>query len=179
MTTKTTNPDPMKSVRTVLLITGVLLAVLGVAGIFLPGLMSLAIEIFLGWWMIAGGIFWGYFTYQLHSSSFISWLKPLILIAGGLLLLVYPVSGIAALILLISFYLITDAFSSFGLAMERRPLPGWFWMILNGVISLTLAMLILVGWPATSVYYLGLFVGISLFFDGMALFMLGAALREG
>jgi len=49
-------------------------------------------------------------------------------------------SLIAAITLLISFYLLTDAFGSFGLTFERCPLPGWRWMILNGVLSLALAV---------------------------------------
>ena len=179
MSTVTTDQDPIKSVRTPLLIAGVLLALVGAIGIFLPGVLSLAIEIFLGWLMIAGGILWAYYTYHVRSSSFISWLKPVILLVGGILLLVYPVSGIAAITLLVSFYLLTDAFGSFGLAFERRPLHGWFWMILNGVLSLVLAVLILVGWPVTSPIYLGIIVGISLLFDGVSLFMFGVAMKKG
>jgi len=168
----------MKPLRTPLLIAGILLAIVGAAGIFLPGVLSLAIEIFLGWLMIVGGILWGYYNYRWHGSTFISWLKPLILFAGGILLLVYPVSGIAAITLLVSFYLIIDAFGSFGMAFEFRPQPGWIWMILNGVLSLALAILILMGWPATSPIYLGIIVGISLLFDGVSLFMLGIAMKK-
>ena len=177
MNTVTPNQDPMQSVRMPLLIAGVLLMILGVAGIFLPGVLSLAIEIFLGWLMIAGGVMWAYFTYQWHGASFNSWLKPLILVAGGILLLVYPVSGIAAITLLISFYLIIGAFGNFALAFERRPLTGWIWMLFNGVLSLLLAVLILMGWPTTSPIYLGIIVGISLLFDGLLLFMLGVAMK--
>ena len=179
MSTVTTDQDAIKSVRTPLLIAGVLLSLVGAIGIFLPGVLSLAIEIFLGWLMIVGGILWGYYAYHAHSPSFISWLKPVILLVGGILLLVYPVSGIAAITLLVSFYLLTDAFGSFSLAFERRPLPGWVWMMLNGLLSLTLAVLILVGWPVTSPIYLGIIVGISLLFDGVSLFMLGVAMKKG
>ena len=179
MNTKSTDQNTMKPVRSPLLIAGGLLTLLGTAGIFLPGALSLTIEIFLGWLMIAGGILWGYYNYRWHGTTFISWLKPLILFAGGVLLLVYPVSGIAAITLLVSFYLITDAFGSFALAFEFRPLSGWIWMILNGVLSLALAILILVGWPATSPIYLGIIVGISLLFDGVSLFMLGLAIKKG
>jgi len=174
----TTNHNLIKPARASLLTAGVLLALIGAVGIFLPGMLSFTIEIFLGWLMITGGIFWGYYTYKLYSPSFISWLKPLILLAGGVLLLVYPVSGIAAITLMVSFYLITDAFGSFALAFEHRPLQGWFWMILNGVLSLVLAVLILIGWPLSSPFYLGIIVGISLLFDGISLLMLGFAMKK-
>lgn len=178
MNTISTDQNTMKPLHTPLLIAGVLLTLLGVVGIFLPGALSLAIEVFLGWLMITGGILWAYYTYQWHNASFTSWLKPLILIAAGILLLVYPVSGIAAITLLISFYLITDAFGSFALALELRPSSGWLWMLFNGLLSLALAVIILVGWPASSPVYLGIIVGISLLFDGVSLFMLGLAIKK-
>lgn len=174
----TTNQDLVKSMGTSVWVTGLLLALLGGAGIFFPGALSLTIEVFLAWLMIMGSILWGYYVYQWHRTALISWLKPLVLLIGGILLLVYPVTGVAAITLLISFYLFTDAFGSFALAFERRPLSGWFWMILNGVVSLVLAVLILVGWPSTSPIYLGIIVGISLLFDGISLFMLGFAMNK-
>ena len=159
-------------------VSGLLLAILGVVGIFFPGELSITIEVFLGWLMIVGSIFWSYHVFQWHRSSFISWLKPLALFVGGFLLLIYPVSGIAAITLLVSFYLFTDAFGSFGMAFEHRSGSGRFWMILNGILSLALAILILIGWPLSSPVYLGIIVGISLLFDGMSLFMFGIAVKN-
>jgi len=42
-------------------------------------------------------------------------------------------------------------------------------MVFNGVVSLLLAILFLAGWPATSIWLVGLYISISLFFDGWAL----------
>ncbi len=170
------NIDLLKSTRKSFFTIGGLLIVLGGVGIFLPNLLSMAIEIFLGWLMLSGGILWAWYTYQWHRG-FNNWLKPLILIAGGLLLLVYPVTGIAAITLMIAFYLFIDAFGSFALALQRRPMSGWFWLIINAMISLLLAILLLTGWPVTSPVYLGIIVGISLLFDGLTLIMLGLAIK--
>ncbi len=170
---------PRKSSNKAVWVIGLLLAILGVVGIFLPGRLSFAIELFLGWLMIVGGVFWGYYIYQSHASSFIAWLKPLILVIGGGLLLFYPISGIAMIVLLLSFYLFTDAFGSFGLAYEHHPRPGWIWMVVNGIFSLVLAVLVLIGWPLTSPFYLGIVVGISLLFDGLSIFMLGLSMKKG
>lgn len=175
-----TIPEPglTKSVGTSTCVAGILLMIVGAAGVFLPSLLSLTVEIFLGWLMVIAGVLFGYYGYQSRSRTLIDWLKPLILIIAGVLLLVYPTSGIAALSLMLSFYLFVDAFAGFGLAYERHPLAGWGWMTVNGVLSFILAVLLLVGWPATSPIYLGIYVGVSLFFDGLALLMLGLGLRK-
>ncbi len=157
---------------------GVLLVVLGAVGVIFPQFFSLAVGIYLGWLMLGGGLLWLYYAFKLHVHSFGGWIKPIILLVGGGLWLANPAVGIAALALLISFYLFSDAFGSIAMAFERRPLQGWGWMLLNGLVSFLLGFLILVGWPATSALFLGIFVGVSLFFDGLSLFMLGSALKK-
>ncbi len=169
--------DPTEAMTGRLKITGILLMILGVLGIFVPQIFSLFVEGFLAAIMLIGGAISAYNTYQFNRSNFTEWLKPLILIVGGFLLLVYPSSGIAAIILVLSFYFFTDAFANFAMSYERYPQPGWFWMTLNGVLSALLAALILIGWPESSLMYLGIFIAISLIFDGLVLFMLSRAMQ--
>jgi len=178
MNTANTNQDMANALRRPLLVLGLLLAILGTAGVLFPNIMSIAVEIYLGWLMVLAGALWSYYAFRLHVHSFSGWLKPVVLIAAGILWLLFPASGIAALTLLIAFYLLIDAFAGFNLAFERRPHHGWLWMLFNGVLSLALALVILVGWPATSPIFLGLFVGISLLFDGLTLMMIGVSLKK-
>ena len=159
-------------------ITGILLIVLGSAGVFIPGAMSLVTEIWIAWLFLIGGVFWAYHTYKSNPGSFMDWLKPLLLIISGGLMLFYPMPGIAAIGLVLSVYLLLDAFGSFALAHALYPGKGWGSMTVNGVMSLLLAILFLIGWPATSLWLVGLYVGISLFFDGWALLMVGWALKK-
>jgi len=55
--------------------------------------------------------------------------------------------------------------------------PAWRWVLFNGVIDLVLALLIWRGWPESSLWVIGLFVGIELFAHGWAWMMLGLSLR--
>jgi len=71
-----------------------------------------------------------------------------------------------------------DAFSSFVLAQSVYPGKGWGWMAINGVVSVLLAALFMIGWPETSYWLVGLYVAISLVFDGWALLFIGWALRK-
>ena len=108
-----------------------------------------------------------------------AWLKPVLLLVVGGLMLVYPVTGVATLGLLLAIYLLMDAFGSFALAQSIHPAKGWGWMAFNGVISALLAALFLIGWPATSIWLVGLYVSISLIFDGWSLVTIGWVLRKG
>ncbi len=175
---KNSRQDFIKTFEKSILVTGAFLAILGIIGIFAPHVIAFTLEIFLGLLMITGGVFFAYFSYQYHTRSFIGWLKPVILVMVGTLFLIKPGAGIAAFTLLVIFYLLIDAYASFGLAYNHHPDPGWGWLLLNGLLSLTLAVLLMVGWPGTSPIFLGLYISISLLFDGISLFMLGIKLKK-
>ena len=160
-------------------ITGILLIVLGTVGVFLPGVMSLGTEIFIAWLLLIGAIFWAIHTYKYSPKSVMDWLKPALLFVIGGLMVFYPVSGVAGVGLLLAIYLLLDAFGSFAFAQSIHPAKGWGWMTINGATSAVLAALFLIGWPATSLWLVGLYVAISLLFDGWALLFIGWALRKG
>ncbi len=155
------------------IVIGFLLVVLGLGGAMAPRVMALVVSGFIGWTlMIAAGLSF-YLVFLSRGRSMIAYLKPILLLALGGVLLVSPVISIAAIALVMSFYLLLDAFSGFGLAHDMYPLRGWGWMAFNGVTSLVLAVVFMMGWPISSLTLVGLYVGISLFFDGIALIFLG------
>ena len=141
--------------------------------------MSLGTVIFVAWLLLTGGILWAIHTYKHSPTYLMHWLKPILLFVTGGLMLFYPLSGVAAVGLLLAIYLLLDAYGSFALAQTIHPASGWGWMTFNGVISLLLALLFLIGWPATSLWLVGLYVGISLIFNGLALAIIGWTLRKG
>ncbi|VAX12392.1 hypothetical protein MNBD_GAMMA24-1186 [hydrothermal vent metagenome] len=158
--------------------TGILLLILGTAGIFLPGLVSLGTVFFIAGLLIIGGIIWSIHTYKYNAGNIMDWIKPALLFIVGSLMLFYPLSGVAAVGLLLAVYLFLDAFGSFALAQLIHPFSGWGWMVFNGMVSLLLALLFLIGWPTTSMWLVGLYISISLLFDGGALVAISMAMRK-
>ncbi len=55
--------------------------------------------------------------------------------------------------------------------------PSWPWFLLNGVVNLILGVLIWRGWPASSFWVIGLFIGIDLLVHGWSWTMLALAVR--
>ncbi len=160
------------------LIAGMLLVIAGLFGIFLPEITSLTISLFIGWLLIISGMISGYHVMQSYNTKWVAWFKPTILEIIGLLLLLYPLTGIAAVGLLLIIYFLFDGFAGFMLGLEFRPIKGWIWMMINGLISITLAVIFLIGWPFNSLWLVGLFVGISLFVDGIAMLLISNAVNK-
>jgi len=163
--------------RKIVIITSILLIVAGIVGIALPQFMSVAVAFFAGWLMILAGCIAFYITWHGFPDRWVVWLKPFILIAIGLLILLHPLAGTAALGLMLAVYFLLDGFASIGSAWELRPQRGWLWLMFNGLLSLVLAFVIIAGWPFTSAWLIGLFIGISLLFDGLSILIIGLAAR--
>lgn len=160
------------------LLVGGLFLILGLLGIILPGALSLVASTFLGWMLLTGGVLSLYFAFLANWRSAWSWVKAALLTFTGVLILFNPVAGIFSVALLISLYLLIDALGSFTLAQAIYPNKGWGWMAANGVLSLGLALVMVFAMPATTVVLVGLYLGISLLFDGIALIMLGLAAKN-
>lgn len=172
------DPTQLKSFGPHTLLIGILLVILGTIGIIVPGAMSFATLGFISGLAILGGALWAYHAYKAHATGFMDWFKPLILLVFGVLLLIYPIPGVASLALLLAMYLLMDAYSSFALAHSRYPDKGWGWMTFNGIMDIGLAALFLIGWPEYSMLLVGIFVAVSLIFDGWALVVIGWAMRK-
>ncbi len=159
-------------------IAGIIFLILGLIGIFFPVFMSLTSAIFFGWLLLFTGIFAGMHTYATARGDWMGWLKTFILVVTGALVIVNPAPGIAALGIIFAIYFMFDAFSSTAVALNMRPAPMWWVVLLNGIISFALAIIFLVDWPMGSMVLVGLFVGISLFFDGIALLTLSSSVKK-
>ena len=157
---------------------GVLLMILGAIGIALPLGMAVTMVEVVSLVLFIGGGLWLWHAWK-HGAGLAHWLKPLVPVVAGGLMIWSPMDGAAALALLLSFYLLLDAVGSFALARELRPTSGWGWMVASGVVDLVLVVFFTLGWPASSLVVLGIFVGTSLLFDGAALAAIGWSLRKG
>jgi len=150
-------------------IAGVLMMVIGLGGVFLPPVMSIAVVTFMAWMFLFSALVQGYNTLKNYRKSFIAWLKPILSFITGILFLLFPIQGIAVVGMLLAVYLLIDAYTSIAFGIEYKPNKGWWMMVLNGVLSIILSIILMVGWPFSSIVLVGLFVGVSLFFDGVAL----------
>ncbi len=159
-------------------ISGTLFILFGLAGILFPSMMSLTTTILVGYLMLFAGISAGMMTYKSNREDWMGWLKSFVLVLSSLFIVFYPVQGAAALGLVFAIYFFTDAFASFSLAFSLRPQKIWLVWLFNAITSLALGVLFVIGWPMSSLLLIGILVGISLLFDGIALLLGGAFVQD-
>lgn len=148
---------------------GISLLLLGSLGLYLPAMLSITTNAFIGATLFIGGIFWAVYSIKDDPAKLRSWFKPAILIISAVMMLTFPAQSIDVLAMILAFYLLADALGSFVLAYLSQHHTNWLWMGVNGLISLIICVLIIVNWPKISAWILGVYIGISLIFDGVSL----------
>ena len=158
---------------------GILLSVLGLLLIAAPALGTLAIDLLVGWFLIIGGI-----AQLIHAFMEKAWRGFLLEVASGmlylvvgLLLLFYPMAGAQALTIFLAAFLLIEGIVRIAMALRLRPAQGWGWLLFGGIVTVILALLIWMQWPASALWVIGLLVGINLLFTGWSLTMMAIAMR--
>jgi uncharacterized membrane protein HdeD (DUF308 family) len=174
--------EAVRQHSTLFLVEGIVLVILGMLAILLPPIASLAVDLVLGWLFLIGGAVGLYMTFSVKSTPGFWWslISAIVSIVAGLLLLIFPRTGVMSLtIVLVAFFLI-EGISSIMYAIEhRRELTGrWGWMLASGIITLILAFLIYAGLPSTAAWAIGLLAGIDMVFGGAALIGIALAARK-
>lgn len=160
------------------LIWGILLVALGVFAIIAATAATLISVMVLGFIIFFGGtvilVDTASFWWGKWGSFFLHLIVALLYLFVGLILIFNPVQASISLTLLLGiFYVIIGVFR-IGNSTSIKT-PRWGWVLFNGIISLILGILILASWPASSLFIIGLFVGIDLLFVGWAYIMAALA----
>ena len=153
---------------------GIVFIGLGMAAVILPQIFTLVAEQFIGWLFLIGGIVLALKSFQAKGAPavFGSIIRALLSIAVGVLLVGFPSAGVFSLTALLIAFFAAEGIVRIVLAFKLKPLDNWFWVLLNGVINIVLAVLIWQGLPGSAAWVLGLLVGIDMLFFGLSMIML-------
>jgi uncharacterized membrane protein HdeD (DUF308 family) len=165
------------------LIEGIVLLVLGVVAIAIPPLATVAVEILIGWLILASGILGLAMTLRTRAAPGFGWslVSAVAGIVAGIVLLVWPLSGALSLTVILTVFLAIEGVASVMYALDHRRerSPRWGAMLLGGLVDLILAGMIFAGLPGTAAWAIGLLVGINLVFGGTALIAMALHARSG
>jgi uncharacterized membrane protein HdeD (DUF308 family) len=153
---------------------GLLIIGLGLVAIALPFFSTLAVEAFVAWLLIGSGILQFIHAVQSKHSkaSVLRFIWSLFYIAGGLVLIFYPLAGILSLTLTLGAFILTGGVIQTAMAIQQQPESGWAWHLAGGIIGILFGLLIIGAWPSNAPWLLGLLVGFNFISDGFPLLAL-------
>jgi uncharacterized membrane protein HdeD (DUF308 family) len=152
----------------------------GVLAIIAPAGAGIAIAVLVGWMLIFSGVAHLAFAWQTRTAGVFVWELLLGILYGlaGAYVLVQPGTGLASLTLALAVYLTAEGIFEFILSFALGPLPGSSWLMLDGIVTLILAVMIWRTWPSSAEWVIGTLVGVSMLFSGLTRLMLSLAARR-
>lgn len=159
---------------------GILSILFGAFAILMPHVATLAAGLAIGIILAANGVVGCITAFRARRASRIAmgFFLGVLCLAAGVLLLAFPVSGIIALTLVLTAFLLASGVLKLFFAWQIRPSAGWAWMLTGGLLSIGLGIIIWSGLPGTAFWVLGLIVGIDLIFYGATLLAMIIAARR-
>jgi uncharacterized membrane protein HdeD (DUF308 family) len=158
----------------------VVMIVTGMLAIMLPMMAGIAVTAIVGWLLIFSGALHLVFALRGGHASAIVW-EILLGVAYGVIgfyVLANPVAGLESLTIAVAVYLLIEGVLEFILSFQLRPAPGAGWLLVDGIITLVLAVMIWRTWPSSAAWVVGTLVGISMIFSGFTRLMLSLAVRR-
>jgi uncharacterized membrane protein HdeD (DUF308 family) len=139
-----------------------------------------AVSVFVvGIMMLIAGVAEVISAFQVKSwGKFLFWIVLGVLyIVAGFVTFENPLLAAALLTLMLGAALVASGIMRIILAFSMREGAPWIAVVFSGVITLVLGLVILAHWPVSSLYILGLFLGIDLVFAGVGWIGIGLGLK--
>lgn len=158
---------------------GIAFIILGFLAVGASTLVTLASVIFLGSLLLVGGILQLAYTISIRywSGFFLSLLAGILYSVVGLLMILHPeISAVSLTLFVAAFYVLGGIFRIISSVFMR--FRYWGWALFSGIVKLALGILIWLGWPATGLWIIGLFIGIDLIFYGWFWVLLSLTARS-
>jgi uncharacterized membrane protein HdeD (DUF308 family) len=162
-----------------LLLFGIVSIVLGTAGLGMTFMLTEVSVVFFGVLLVVGGVFQLLDAFKCRGWKGIAWhvLIALLYVGAGLLMVLHPALASLSLTLFIAYILIAIGVLRGIMAFQLRPSKGWWWALISGIVSVVLGGLIIMEWPQSGLWIIGLFIAIELIFNGWSYVFVALAAR--
>jgi uncharacterized membrane protein HdeD (DUF308 family) len=158
----------------------VVFILLGMMAIIEPGVAGLAVTILVGWLLLFGSVAHLVAAFSGGGAGRVIWqaLIGIVYILGGVYFLTHPLLALGTLTLLLAVIILTEAVFEIIAYFRMRSARGAGWLLVNALITLLLGGLIWFHWPSSSVWAIGILVGVNLLMTGISRLMFGLAARQ-
>lgn len=171
--------EGLKANRGWLLALGLIYVIMGIIMVGSPIASTYAIEIFLGFIILVGGVI------SVIGSFFSgNWKKFILILLSGVLYLIVgymllknPMAGVLTLTILLAAFLLVEGIFKIIHSFQMKPAPNWVWLLVSGIASVILGVMIWGEFPASSAFIIGLLVGIYFIINGFSMVMISLALK--
>ena len=157
-----------------------LMILAGLLAIAVPPAAGVAVVLVVAWLLVVSGGAHLVFAWYTRTTGGMLWELALgiLYVLVGVYVLMHPGAGLASLTLALAFYLFAAGILELVLFFLLRAMLSSSWLLLDGIITLILAVMIWRTWPSSTEWVIGTLVGVSILFKGLCRLMLSLAARR-
>jgi uncharacterized membrane protein HdeD (DUF308 family) len=162
------------------IVMAVVFILLGMMAIIEPVVAGLAVAILVGWLLIFGGLAHLVAAFSGGGAAHVLWqvLIGVLYLFGGIYFLMHPLLALGSLTLFLSAIILMEGVFEIIAYFRMRGHRASGWLLINSLVTLLLGGLIWIRWPSSSVWAIGILVGVNLLMTGISRLMFGLAARE-
>jgi len=161
---------------------GAIVIVLGVVAVAVPMSATVAVDSYLGWLFLIGGIVGLIAIFSAKDIPAFLWglVTAPLSVTVGILLIAKPAKAVLSVTFVLAAFFITEGIFQIVTSVGYRDVIGRssVWMLVSGISDLALAAVIIFGWTPIAAWLLGFLVGINLITTGWAIVMVALAGRK-
>lgn len=152
----------------------------GVLALINPFAATLAATLLAGWTFALLGVVQVVQAFQIRDWSGFLWalVFGIITLVVGVVLLLDPLAGMVSLTILVAFLFLFTGVVKTMYSLSLRPMQGWGWVLLSGLVSIVLAIMILTNFPVSAAAVLGILLAVELLSNGVLFLFVALGLRK-
>lgn len=151
----------------------------GILALANPFGATLAAALLAAWTFVLFGVLQIIQAFRVRGWSGFLWslLLGVVTLAVGISILARPGAGIVSLTVLVAIMFLVLGVVKLMYAFALRPISGWVWVLVSGLISLLLGVMILADMPWSAAAVLGILLAVELLSNGVFLLFVAFGLR--
>jgi uncharacterized membrane protein HdeD (DUF308 family) len=170
----------LEKISNAIIVMGILLGTLGIIAIGYPEIAGKTTVAVLGIFLVFGAILRG--TFAIFSFSMgrmiLQYILAILMMITGLWLLTNQAAGLQTVTIVLGVFFIVDGGTFIVYSFSLKPIGVGGWLLFNGIIGILVGILIWIHWLESGSYFLGLYVGVKLFLDGVVYILTGYTARK-
>jgi uncharacterized membrane protein HdeD (DUF308 family) len=169
-----------RSSSTISILWGALLIVLGIMAMSAPFLAAVAASVVVAWLIMFAGAVHIALAFRTHGAGSVIWrlLVGVAYLAFGGYMILFPVLSVVSLTLVLASLFVIEGVLNLVLYFKMRALHGSIWVLVDGIITLLLGLMIYMQWPSSSLWAIGILVGVSMMISGVTRIAMTLAVRR-
>jgi uncharacterized membrane protein HdeD (DUF308 family) len=159
---------------------GILSVVLGMIGLSMAAILTLASVVFYGIILLVDGGIQLLQSFQSSGWKAKLWhiLISVLYVVGGIIVVRNPILASSILTLSLAGVITAVGLMRIGMAINMKGALGWVLVLIGGILALSLGIMIFARWPASSLVVIGTFISIELIINGWSAMTVAFAARS-